>query len=470
MEARAPLTKKGLQPLLGKINFMRRFISNLSGKTQAFSPLLRLSKEGFKWGQAQAQQEAFDKIKAYLSHLPILTPPCRNKSMRSYIAAPDKTLGSMLAQEDDNGVERAIYYLSRVLNDVKTRYNIVEKLCLCLYLSCTKLKHYIKLVDVYVSSHFDVIKHMLSKPILYSRIGKWALALTEFSLTYMPLRDVKGQVVTNFIVDHSIDANALHYLEVEPWKLYFDGSSHKEETNIGVLIISPNKIPTRLKYKVEGLCLNNEAEYEALIAGLEANGQVEDANKVIIGLIKKHVRKKPKNWHKTLDKILWACRTSPKESTKSTPFRLTFGHDVVLKIEIHLQSISIQRHHEIPIESYWSMMLDELVYLDEERLNALELLKRRKKSVDNSYNKKVKVKSFLSEDLVWKVILPMDRKDRTLGKWSPKWEDPFQILQVFSNGAYEIEELNEDKRTLRVNGKYFKKYRPVLQEIKIRDE
>ena len=112
--------------------------------------------------------------------------------MRLYISASDKTLGSMLAQEDDNGVERAIYYLSRVLNDAETRYNIVENLCLCLYFSCTKLKHYIQPVDVYVSSHFDVIKHMLSKPILHSRIGKWALALTEYSLTYMPLKAVKG--------------------------------------------------------------------------------------------------------------------------------------------------------------------------------------------------------------------------------------------------------------------------------------
>ncbi|XP_050876195.1 uncharacterized protein LOC127079883 [Lathyrus oleraceus] len=104
-----------------------------------------------------------------------------------------------------------------------------------------------------------------------------------------------------------------------------------------------------------------------------------------------------------------------------------------------------KRHHEIPSESYWNMMLDELVDLDEERLNSLELLKRQKKRVENSYNKKVKLKTFSPKDLVWKVVLPMDRKDRTFGKWSPKWEGPFQILQVFSNGAYEIEELSEDK-------------------------
>src|SRR3954467_11836892 len=87
------------------------------------------------------------------------------------------TIGSMLAQEDDNGIERAIYYLSRVLDDAETRYSAIKKLCLCLYFSCIKLKYYIK--PVYVSSHCDVIKHMLSKPILHSRIGKWALALTE---------------------------------------------------------------------------------------------------------------------------------------------------------------------------------------------------------------------------------------------------------------------------------------------------
>lgn len=94
--------------------------------------------------------------------------PYSNRCMILYISVSNVTIGSMLAQEDDNGVERSIYYLSRVLNDAETRYNMIEKLCICLYFSCMKLKHYIKPVDVYVSSHFDVIKHMLSKPILHS--------------------------------------------------------------------------------------------------------------------------------------------------------------------------------------------------------------------------------------------------------------------------------------------------------------
>lgn len=95
-----------------------------------------------------------------------------------------------------------------------------------------KLKHYIKLVDVYVSSHFNVINNMLSEPILHSQIEKWALFLIEYSLTYVPLKAMKGQVVANFIVDHAIVETPQNHVEPEPWKLYFDGYSHKNGTGI----------------------------------------------------------------------------------------------------------------------------------------------------------------------------------------------------------------------------------------------
>src|SRR4051812_23270869 len=61
METSAPSTKKELQSLLGKINFLRRFISNLSGRIQAFSPLLRRKHGNFEW--TNDHQEAFEKIK-----------------------------------------------------------------------------------------------------------------------------------------------------------------------------------------------------------------------------------------------------------------------------------------------------------------------------------------------------------------------------------------------------------------------
>ncbi|XP_058726084.1 uncharacterized protein LOC131597401 [Vicia villosa] len=199
----------------------------------------------------------------------------------------------------------------------------------------------------------------------------------------------------------------------------------------------------------------------------QANGQVEAANKIIISLIKKDVGKKPKTWHQSLSQALWACRTSPKEATSTTPFRLTYGHDVVLPVEIYVQSVRIQKQHEIPSEDYWSMMTDELVDLDEERMLALDSLRRRKEKVARAYNKKVRNKVFAINDLVWKVIFPMDRNDRFLGKWSLNWEGPFKVIQVFTNNAYELEELAPNRRIIRVNGKYLKEYKPTLQELTI---
>lgn len=115
-------------------------------------------------------------------------------------------------------------------------------------------------------------------------------------------------------------------------------------------------------------------------------------------------------------------------------------------------------------------MLDEMADLDEERLAVLDVLIRQKEWVSKAYNKKVKEKAFSIEDFVWKVILPMDRRDKTLGKWPPNWECPFRIIQKKSNNAYEIEELAADKRILRLNGKYLKRYKPILQEIWIDKE
>ena len=91
-------------------------------------------------------------------------------------------IGSMVTQDDDKGNERVVYYLSRVLNDVETRYSAVENLCLSLYSACTKLKSYIKSQNVHVILKTDLIKYMLSYSILRGCISKWMLALTEFSL------------------------------------------------------------------------------------------------------------------------------------------------------------------------------------------------------------------------------------------------------------------------------------------------
>lgn len=99
LNTQAPTTKKELQFLLGMINFLRHFVSNISDKTLEFSLLLKLGKESeFKW--ERSHQEAFDSLKIYMTKPLMLAPPSRNRQIKLYISASESTLGNMLAQDD----------------------------------------------------------------------------------------------------------------------------------------------------------------------------------------------------------------------------------------------------------------------------------------------------------------------------------------------------------------------------------
>ena len=169
--------------------------------------------------------------------------------------------------------------MSRVLNSTETRYIVIEKLCLALYFACTKLRHYFikSQVYVYVVSQNDLMKYMLSQPLITGRIGKWSLSLSEFTLVYFPYKLVKGQALSNFLADHpSLEIKLEKYVEsgiyeVErrQWILKFDGSSTEKFAGAGIVIISPKGIKTTLSFNLAFKCTNNQIKYEALVTGLE---------------------------------------------------------------------------------------------------------------------------------------------------------------------------------------------------------
>jgi hypothetical protein len=69
-----PTCRWDVHKLLGKTNYLRRFISNMAWKVESFLPLIRLKHEkDFMWGNVQ--REAFEKIKVYISSPPVLQAP-----------------------------------------------------------------------------------------------------------------------------------------------------------------------------------------------------------------------------------------------------------------------------------------------------------------------------------------------------------------------------------------------------------
>ena len=137
----APTCKNDLQKFLGKVNYLRRFIFNLSVKIDSFTPIFWLKDEAeFTWGAEQ--QESFERFKSYLSSPPVLKAPRRGVPFRLYVGAEDRIVVAVLTQETEEK-EYIITYLSRRLIDAETRYTFIEKLSLSLYYACTKLRHYL---------------------------------------------------------------------------------------------------------------------------------------------------------------------------------------------------------------------------------------------------------------------------------------------------------------------------------------
>jgi hypothetical protein len=113
---------------------------------------------------------------------------------------------------------------------------------------------------------------MLQQPILSGRVRKWAYALIEYDLAYESLKSIKGQVVADFNIEHSTDQNSdesYNFMSIHPWKLFFDGSAYREGQDVGIVLISPRGAVFEQSGCLEYFCTNNQAEYEAILLGLQ---------------------------------------------------------------------------------------------------------------------------------------------------------------------------------------------------------
>jgi len=87
-------------------------------------------KKGVSFIWNDACQQAFDEIKRYLMHPPFLIAPVSKKPFLIYVRAMDHSLGAFLAQNNNQGHEQAIYYMSRTMIKAKYQCNSIEKECL----------------------------------------------------------------------------------------------------------------------------------------------------------------------------------------------------------------------------------------------------------------------------------------------------------------------------------------------------
>lgn len=123
---------------------------------------------------------------------------------------------------------------------------------------------------------------MFEKAALTGKTARWLLLLSEFDITYVTQKSIKGRAIAEHLAEHPIKEEhefkdcfpdeeiAVTEEEGRAWKLYFDGAANQNGYEVGALLIAPDESHTPIAIKLNFEGTNNTTEYEACIHGLEA--------------------------------------------------------------------------------------------------------------------------------------------------------------------------------------------------------
>ncbi|KAJ4720741.1 Retrovirus-related Pol polyprotein from transposon opus [Melia azedarach] len=234
VEMRSPRTTKEIQSLAGRVAALSKFVSKCTDLCHPFFQAIKRAK-GQQWDEDC--EAAFQNLKNYLASPPILAKPYPGDNLLMYLAVSTTAVSSVLIREEEGGMQKPVYYTSKALTEI------------------------------------------LHKPESSGRLMKWCMELSEFEIHYRPRNAIKGQAIADFVAeftpdleDLGTDMNQREEWEAEtssPWILHVDGSSSSQGSGAGVLITSPDGVEISYALRFEFKASNNEAEYEALIAGLK---------------------------------------------------------------------------------------------------------------------------------------------------------------------------------------------------------
>ena len=153
----------------------------------------------------------------------------------------------------------------------------MEKLILALVTAARMLLPYFQAHTIEVPTEYPM-KQVLHKPETSGRLMKWAIELSEFDIRYRLKTTIKGQVLADFVLEFTSAEparDAQQATDLSTWKLSVDGASNAQGSGAGLILTSPEGINIEYALRFGFHTSNNEAEYEAIIVGLNLAHSLE---------------------------------------------------------------------------------------------------------------------------------------------------------------------------------------------------
>ena len=284
-----PTCKKDIQRLAGMAAALNRFISRSSDRCREFFNILKGKRKTIDWNEQCTK--AFAELKSYLSEPPLLVTPKGLEDLSLYLAVSDHAVSSVLVRQEHTE-HQPIFYTSQTMTSAQTRYLPLEKLAWALVSASRKLRPYFQNHTIIVLTEFP-LKSLLRKSDLSNRVSKWAVELANFDIKFQPRTAIKAQCLADFIAEFAPGnpqgeastsseqppdseqrkqedpSEAWKLFHGDVWKMHVDGASNARGAGAGIVLQSPKGVLHENALTLDFSASNNEAEYEALLAGLK---------------------------------------------------------------------------------------------------------------------------------------------------------------------------------------------------------
>lgn len=156
-QIKTPTNVKEVQRFLGMVNYIGKFVKNLSDLTE---PLRRLNQKNAEWHWDTDQEEAFNKIKEVIKEAPVLEYYDVNKPVKLSVDASKAAMGCCLMQNN-----RPIAYATRAFNLNQQNYPQIVKEAMAIRFGCQKFHEYVFGKELTIETDHQPLETIFKKPI-----------------------------------------------------------------------------------------------------------------------------------------------------------------------------------------------------------------------------------------------------------------------------------------------------------------
>jgi hypothetical protein len=174
---------------MGGINFVRRFVPDFAMMVKPIHNFLKQDRY-FSW--TDDVENAFAGIKKEISSALVLAKPDFEKELTIYTIATEEAVSIVLVQNDDQGNEKPVAYMSQSLSDDEFKYSFIEKHVFTLVKVVEKFLHFILGKHTLVKVPLPAVKFFLSQTYLSGKLAHWLAKIQEHDLNIVTSTTIKG--------------------------------------------------------------------------------------------------------------------------------------------------------------------------------------------------------------------------------------------------------------------------------------